>query len=156
MKSIHIVCVGNINRSPLLEEILRTKAKNLSLFDLQFSSSGISEYHAGKTADPRMIQAAKEKGYSLQDHIAKKFSIESFAENDLILAATKDVLEELVYLREVSSGKAKLLLATSFSPKFCDIDIPDPYHSGERGFSAVIDICEDAADGLLKWLAKKD
>lgn len=156
MKRVHVVCVGNICRSPLMEEVLRTKARELSLGDLEFSSSGITAYNVGNNADPRMMQVAKERGYDLEKHRVKKFELEEFDYQDLILAATRDILEELLMLRELGVGNAKLLLATSFSPKYCDMDIPDPFLEGDKGFSNVVDLCEDSATGLLTWIAKEN
>ena len=33
-------------------------------------------------------------------------------------------------------------------------EVPDPYHGGERGFEAVVEICEAACSGLLDHLVR--
>jgi len=33
--------------------------------------------------------------------------------------------------------------------------IPDPYHGGEHGFERVLDLIEEASEGLLKFVMQK-
>jgi protein-tyrosine phosphatase len=34
-------------------------------------------------------------------------------------------------------------------------DVPDPYYGGSNGFEAVLDMVEEAADGLLKHVSRE-
>ena len=34
-------------------------------------------------------------------------------------------------------------------------EVPDPYYSGEEGFELVLDMVEEAADGLLETLIRR-
>ena len=35
-------------------------------------------------------------------------------------------------------------------------EVPDPYFSGDEGFEVVLDILEDASEGLLKHLLNEE
>jgi protein-tyrosine phosphatase len=43
----------------------------------------------------------------------------------------------------------KLKLFLSYSGKFADRDVPDPYYGSDKDFDRVIDMCEDAVPKLL-------
>ena len=38
----------------------------------------------------------------------------------------------------------------SFARRFRRDDVPDPYYGGATGFDAVLDLCEDAVQGLIE------
>jgi protein-tyrosine phosphatase len=33
--------------------------------------------------------------------------------------------------------------------------IPDPYHGGDQGFEQVLDLIEEASEGLIKFISQK-
>jgi protein-tyrosine phosphatase len=39
-----------------------------------------------------------------------------------------------------------------YAQKHQEREVPDPYYGGERGFEHVLDLVEDAADGLLFFI----
>ena len=45
-------------------------------------------------------------------------------------------------------GKIRRLL--SFSRKYPNLDVPDPYYGGVSGFEENLDMIEDAVQGLIK------
>ena len=53
--------------------------------------------------------------------------------------------------REKKYGE-KLSLMTDYCDKVAADEVPDPYYEGPEGFEYVLDILEDACDGLLKKL----
>ena len=50
-------------------------------------------------------------------------------------------------------NKAQLFL--NFAEKVSDKNVPDPYWSGPQGFEQVIDLIEQASQGLLHFIRKK-
>jgi protein-tyrosine phosphatase len=50
---------------------------------------------------------------------------------------------------------SKIFKMTDFCIKFDNTYVPDPYYGGDKGFENVIDILEDACNGLLKHLKQK-
>ena len=54
---------------------------------------------------------------------------------------------------EAAEGAA----AAQFDPAASgDLDVPDPYHGGDRGFETVLDMVEAACRGLLDELRAAD
>ena len=49
-------------------------------------------------------------------------------------------------------GKAKVSMMCDFASRYPDKEVPDPYYGGERGFEHVLDLLEDACQGLLDHL----
>jgi protein-tyrosine phosphatase len=50
------------------------------------------------------------------------------------------------------SAPHKLKLMMSYARRFKEEDVPDPYYGGPLGFERVLDMLEDAAEGLLESL----
>jgi protein-tyrosine phosphatase len=44
----------------------------------------------------------------------------------------------------------------SFSRRYPNLDVPDPYYGGRSGFDMVLDMVEDAADGLINEIRQID
>ena len=97
MKRILFVCLGNICRSVAAEEIMRTYLKRAGLEKgIEVDSAGISGYHEGDLADPRMRMHASRRGYHIT-HRSRPVRTEDFYEFDLILGmddANIDALRE--------------------------------------------------------------
>ena len=52
-----------------------------------------------------------------------------------------------------SRENVKLLL--SYSEKFDEEEVPDPYYGGTKGFERVLDMIEDASLGLLADIKRR-
>ncbi|WP_108650546.1 low molecular weight protein-tyrosine-phosphatase [Dongshaea marina] len=145
--SILFVCMGNICRSPTAEAVMRDKISTLKHPPL-VDSAGTIGFHQGKPADPRAQDAAKKRGYDLSALRARQVTQADFETFDYILAADRDNLEDLSAIcPEQYRSKLRLLLSYSGS----DIqEVPDPYYGGEQGFEQVLDLIEDACDGLIE------
>ena len=73
-----------------------------------------------------------------------------FYEFDLILAADKQNLADLkAQCPEHLQYKLSLFLSHGDAGQS---EIPDPYYGGAEGFDYVLDLVEDACDGLLQRL----
>ncbi len=147
------VCLGNICRSPAAEEILRHMAKAGSQ-EVEVSSCGLGDWHLGAYPDHRMLKAAQMRGFMLSSR-AKMIEKENFAYYDLILAADHEVLHNLYKYAATAEEKAKLHLINDFSAVYKGQDVPDPYYQGEAGFELVLDMLEDACEGILSYLEKE-
>jgi protein-tyrosine phosphatase len=49
----------------------------------------------------------------------------------------------------------RIRLLLDFAPQLERKDVPDPYYGGSNGFEAVLDMVEEAADGLLKHVSRE-
>ena len=55
------------------------------------------------------------------------------------------------HLREMAPAEAfhKVHLFLDFAPQRSEREVPDPYYGGHSGFEHVLDLIEDASEGLL-------
>jgi len=152
MSSILFVCLGNICRSPAAEGVLRHMiSQDSQLAHVHVESCGLGDWHAGKLPDERMRSAAKERGIELMSR-AQNFKLQFFEDFDYILAADHEVLKVLYSFAKEPTEKAKIHLITAFSSTFKNEEIPDPYYGGDAAFELVLDIIEDACQGIIGHL----
>lgn len=145
------VCLGNICRSPTAEGVFRHKLQQAGLADLiEVDSAGTGGWHVGKAPDNRTRQAALRRGYDLSALRARQVVAGDFARYDLVLAMDNSNLHHLGVLRpEGSVGELDLFLRRY---RLALEEVPDPYYGGEEGFEHVLDLIEQACDGLLAEL----
>lgn len=149
MKKILVVCMGNICRSPTGEAVLRAKAEELGV-DVDIDSAGTIGYHTGNTPDSRAMAAGKQRGYSFKGMRARQVSVQDFEDFDLVLAADKANLADLLDICP-AEHRHKVSLFLSHSNSSYD-EIPDPYYGGDDGFELVLDLIEEASVAVLQKL----
>lgn len=153
MVRILFVCLGNICRSVTAEEVMRKKLSERGLEKLiEVDSAGLIDYHEGELADARMREHAEHRGYRLL-HRSRPVRQDDFSRFDMILGMDHDNVACLRSLVADEDQKRKVgYLASYATVHVCDV-IPDPYYGGSEGFELVLDLVEDAVDGLLDKLA---
>ncbi len=147
-----MVCMGNICRSPTAEGVLRQFIKNNNLGDkVEVDSAGTHGYHVGEAPDSRTQRAAAIRGYNLSQQRARKVAYQDLDYFDLILAMDKTNLDNL---RRMASPEQqqKIRLFMDYAKNFDDDEVPDPYYGLGHGFDLVLDMVEDAAQGLVDFL----
>ena len=155
MINLLFVCMGNICRSPTAQGVFDSILREENLFnEITTDSAGTGPWHVGKPPDQRARQAAVERGYNIDHYRARQVDVADFDKFDLILAMDKDNLSELNKLCP-AEHYTKLKLFLSFSSLSDDLEVPDPYYGGQRGFKLVLDLVEDASQGLLAYLRTK-
>lgn len=148
MIKVLFVCMGNICRSPTAEGVFRHVAQRKKLEGrVEVSSAGTHAYHIGEPPDQRAQQAAARRGYDLSRIRARKVSPQDMDYFDLVLAMDNKTLESL---REICppARSDRLGLFMDYSSVFPDDEIPDPYYGQGEGFDLVLDMVEDATNGL--------
>ncbi|MBD8387556.1 low molecular weight protein-tyrosine-phosphatase [Dysgonomonas sp. BGC7] len=149
------VCLGNICRSPAAEGILKKMIQEQGLENkISVDSAGTSGYHDGELPDPRMRQHGTHRGYQF-DSLSRKFTSRDFDNFDLILAMDDNNYRNIVRLALDLESKGKVHRMVEFSEKYGHDHIPDPYYSGSDGFEQVLDLLEDACEGLLKKIKEQ-
>jgi protein-tyrosine phosphatase len=149
------VCMGNICRSPTAQGVFDALIERHNLnAHIATDSAGTGAWHAGKSPDERAKAAAMSRGYRLDKYRARQVSEKDFEKFDLILAMDKD---NLSYLNKMcpAEHRSKLKLLLSFGSGSDDLEVPDPYYGGKRGFDLVLELVEDACDGLLAQLRSR-
>ncbi|MCU9950015.1 low molecular weight protein-tyrosine-phosphatase [Pseudomonas sp. PDM13] len=140
------VCLGNICRSPTAEGVLRHKLHEAGLAEqVEVDSAGTGDWHVGKAPDTRTRQAALRRGYDLSLLRARQVSVGDFSRFDLVLAMDHGNLRDLKGLRRNGSEPDLFLRRYGLVPE----EVPDPYYGGEEGFEEVLNLIEQACDGLV-------
>ncbi|MBF0649022.1 low molecular weight phosphotyrosine protein phosphatase [Dysgonomonas sp. GY75] len=153
---ILFVCLGNICRSPAAEGILKRMVREQGLDDkISVDSAGTSGYHDGDLPDHRMRQHGARRGYKF-DSRSRRFTSRDFDRFDIILAMDDSNYHNIMRLAPDLESEKKVYRMVDFSKRFGHDHIPDPYYSGADGFELVLDLLEDACEGLLDKLKKNE
>lgn len=156
MVKILFVCMGNICRSPTAEGVFRHKVIAAGLEDkVHIDSAGTIAYHVGHPPDQRAQKAALKRGIDLSSQRARKVSSSDFEEFDYIIAMDGDNHYELEAICP-SGLEHRLHMFLKFAQDSSETDVPDPYYGGGNGFETVLDMVEDAAEGLLAHLQQQN
>jgi protein-tyrosine phosphatase len=100
-----------------------------------------------------MRKHAAIRNYKLES-IARQFDPEKdFDAFDLIIGMDAQNETDLKQLAKNKTDLKKIKRMTSYCNRYSDHhSVPDPYYGGDEGFEKVLDILEDACEGLLKKL----
>ncbi len=153
---ILFVCMGNICRSPSAEAVFNGIIKKEGIatkFDVD--SAGTTGYHAGERADRRMQAHAIKRGYNLTSISRPVNPDTDFDYFDMIIGMDDYNMQNLRNMARNGADLDKLYKMTDFSKEFSYDEVPDPYYGGEEGFELVLDLLEDACDGLLEEVNNK-
>jgi protein-tyrosine phosphatase len=149
------VCMGNICRSPTAEAVMRAVVAREGLEgEVEIDSAGTGAWHVGNPPDRRSAAAAAARGITLEG-AARQVTAEDFESYDLLLAADSENVEALRAVAPSQEAAEKVVLLRSYDPAAVaagDLDVPDPYYGGERGFEHVLDLVAAACEGLLEDL----
>jgi protein-tyrosine phosphatase len=146
------VCMGNICRSPAAECIMRAKLAAAGLGDtIVCDSAGTIGFHAGAPPDERMTHAAARRGYRLAG-AARPVTTADLDQFDRILVMDNANLRDVQKRCHKPEHLHKIMLFTDFCQRLAADHVPDPYYGGPDGFDRVLDIVEDACNGLLEDL----
>ncbi len=152
-KSILFVCLGNICRSPSAEAVMKAKLIEHGLQNKYFvDSAGITGFHVGEPADARMKQHALRRDYHLTSISRPVNPVSDFSDFDLIIGMDDQNIRDLNNLAQSPEDKKKVSRMTDYSMKFVHDSVPDPYYGGDSGFELVLDLLEDACEGLINIL----
>ncbi|MFN2309827.1 MAG: low molecular weight protein-tyrosine-phosphatase [Gammaproteobacteria bacterium] len=155
MVKVLFVCMGNICRSPTAQGVFESLVEREGLREhIRVDSAGTHAYHIGEPPDPRSQQAARRRGVELSAQRARKVGLADFLEFDYILAMDRSNYEDLKDICE-PEHEQRLRLFMAFAPDSGMSDVPDPYYGGSQGFERVLDLIEQASEGLLAELRRR-
>jgi protein-tyrosine phosphatase len=151
------VCMGNICRSPTAEgvfaQLVSSRAPDL---EIEIDSAGTHDYHIGSPPDRRTVAAAARRGIDLSTQRARQVEDADFSRFDLIVAMDR-LNREVLRARSEATAHRRIRLLLEFAgrdPESDAVDVPDPYYGGPLGFEQVLDLIEEAAEGLLGEIAR--
>lgn len=117
-------------------------------------SAGTHNYHPNSPPDERSQAHAAKRGYDLSDLRARQIQEEDFERFDLILVMDWD---NLVLVQDACppKHKSKVRRLTEFCIQHDSPVVPDPYYGGSKGFDHVLDLVEDACEGVIGQIKKR-
>jgi protein-tyrosine phosphatase len=140
MKRVLVVCLGNICRSPIGEEMLRLHAKKAS-FPLFVDSAGTSGWHQGNAPDPRSCEVMRRHGHSIDNQRSRPLTEQDLQTFDCILAMDSQNISD------IHSLTAGLAIVERFVKK---TNVPDPYYGEGDGFERVYEMIDEAAAAWIR------
>lgn len=151
---ILFVCLGNICRSPAAEGVMQQLVDRAGLHEnFIIDSAGTYGGHAGEPADPRMRQAASRRGYALTSR-SRKITTDDFDRFDRIIVMDDANYERVHRMAPSTEAANKIYRMVEFCRHHHATYVPDPYYEGHEGFELVLDLLEDACEGLLENLTE--
>lgn len=155
MVRVLFVCMGNICRSPTAEGIFRELLRREGLEEaVETDSAGTHGYHVGRPPDPRAQEAAARRGVDISDLRARAVDSFDFEAFDYILAMDEANLEWL-RTEAPSAAHERIRPLLDYARRHDATEVPDPYYGGRGGFEHVLDLVEDAAQGLLEAMRRE-
>jgi len=154
MTKVLFVCMGNICRSPTAEGVFRHKVEQAGLQDrITIDSAGTHAYHVGNPPDTRAMDAAIKRDIDLSKQRARRVCSDDFITFDYVVAMDESNKHDLLNICPAGyEGRVKLFLEFGNGD---ETEVPDPYYGQGRGFEIVLNLVEDAAEGLLKHIQQK-
>jgi protein-tyrosine phosphatase len=150
MVKVLFVCMGNICRSPMAEGAFRRMLEGVGLAQkIYVDSAGTHSYHIGAPPDTRSQATALRRGVDLRRIRARQVTAADLIEFDYVLAMDRDNLDHLLALGQNPELRRRIQLFLDFAPDLPEREVPDPYYGGSGGFERVMDLIEEAAQGLL-------
>lgn len=147
MVRVLFVCMGNICRSPLaqgvFEDVLAREGLEGEIF---VDSAGTGAWHVGSSPDERAQKSASLRGLDLSSQRARRISPDDCETFDYILTMDEDNYRAVASLCRGSAVVRPFLDFAADSP---EREVPDPYYGGPEGFDHVLDLVEEASEGLL-------
>jgi len=158
---LHLVCLGNICRSPMANAVVANKTSDIKKPKVIVDSSGTGPWHVGEGATDLSQQVWQMAGYKYS-HIAKQFNKSFFAKHDLILAMDLSNRDSILKMAESDLDLEKVFMFRSFDPELSGIDpdgadanllsVPDPYGQQLDEYQKVLAMVERAANGINLWV----
>lgn len=140
----------------MAEAVFRSRLEEAGLSGrVRTDSAGTGGWHIGDPADPRTTAVLEGADYALR-HTARQFDEDWFDDVDLVIALDEGHRWELRKLAPDAQEADKIRLLRSYDPVAADagdLDVPDPYYGGDRGFEEVLEMVEAAMPGLIAEVA---
>ena len=151
-KTILMVCLGNICRSPLAEGVLAAKCEHLPVV---VDSAGTSAHHIGEGPDHRSVHIATINGIDIGDQRARKLMKSDLEDFDLIFAMDSANYNNILKLASNTGDREKVHLILNESTPGENTAVPDPYYGGDQGFENVYRLLDAACEEIKNKLEKE-
>ena len=147
MVRVLFVCLGNICRSPLAQGVFEDVLRREDLEDeVSVDSAGTGRWHVGSPPDHRALSAAALRGVDIGSQRARQITPEDCEEFDYVLTMDEENYRKVDAL---CRGNAVVRAFLDYATDSPEREVPDPYSGGPDEFEHVLDLVEEASEGLL-------
>ena len=155
MINVLFVCMGNICRSPTAHGVFLDMIEKEGLSEvISVESAGTHAYHVSEPPDPRAQEAALKRNVDLSSLRARKAGEQDFYDFDYVLVMDRNNYQHMLEIAPEGHAE-KLKLFMEYAPHLNIAEVPDPYYGGRNGFEVVLDMIEEASQGLLAELKRE-
>jgi protein-tyrosine phosphatase len=153
MVRVLFICMGNICRSPLAQGVFEDKLRREGLEgEVSVDSAGTGAWHVGSSPDERALSAASLRGVDISSQRARRIKPEDCRNFDYVLTMDEENYRAVAGLCRGSAVVRPFLDFATDSPETA---VPDPYYGGPDGFEHVLDLVEEASEGLLEDIRER-
>jgi protein-tyrosine phosphatase len=149
-----MVCLGNICRSPIAEELFRDACQKIGL-QVQVDSAGTANYHTGKAPDSRMIRTASNFGHDISTLRARQIKPSDFELFDVIFAMDDENFSDLRKLAKNEAHASKIYRFQEYAEVLVPDFVPDPYYGTQKDFEHTFEIVRASAIKIAEKLKNK-
>lgn len=155
--TVLFICLGNICRSPAAEGIMKSLVEKEGMSDDFFiDSAAIGSWHIGQLPDSRMRKRGAEHGYRFDSH-ARQFQKSDFQHFDLIVVMDNENYRAITSMASSQADKDKVVRIADYLTHHREYTtVPDPYYGDYSDFELVIELLEDACQGLLDSIKEQN
>ncbi|MGO4326314.1 low molecular weight protein-tyrosine-phosphatase [Cupriavidus sp. 2TAF22] len=139
IKTVLVVCIGNICRSPMAEGILKQ-----ALPETNVASAGLGAL-IGDPADPIAVALMKERGIDITAHRAQQLSRVLATRADLILVMDNEQRQDIQRHYPATTGRVFRM------GEFAKFDVPDPYRESRTAFENALQLIQR---GVEAWVPR--
>jgi protein-tyrosine phosphatase len=143
-KSVLMVCVGNVCRSPLAEHLLRSKLSPGS--GVTVASAGLRP-PMGSPVHPIVEEKLQSRGLTAAGHRARQVNPELLLQHDVVLVMEPAHIELLHSIEPLARGRIFLLDHWGEQQP-----IPDPVRQQREAFDHVDQLIDQATSAWLSYL----
>jgi protein-tyrosine phosphatase len=153
MVRVLFICMGNICRSPLAQGVFEDVLRREGLEgEVSVDSAGTGAWHVGSSPDERALSAASLRGVDISSQRARRIKPEDCRNFDYVLTMDEENYRAVAGLCRGSAVVRPFLDFATDSPETA---VPDPYYGGPDGFEHVLDLVEEASEGLLEDIRER-
>ena len=155
--TVLFICLGNICRSPAAEGIMKSLVEKEGMSeDFFIDSAAIGSWHIGQLPDSRMRKCGAEHGYRFDSH-ARQFQKSDFQRFDLIVVMDNENYRAITSMASSQADKDKVVRIADYLTHHREYTtVPDPYYGDYSDFELVIELLEDACQGLLDSIKEQN
>ena len=154
MVRVLFVCMGNICRSPLAQGVFENVLRREGLENEVFvDSAGTGSWHVGHPPDERAQRSARSRGLDLSAQRARRVTSGDCRDFDYVMTMDEENYRAVSAL--CREGGAEVRPFLDYAADSLETEVPDPYYGGPNGFEHVLDLVEEASEGLLKEIKEK-